>query len=108
MSDDLEAVYKDGRLLGYRARDREAWEQPIARVDRAPVDAETMTLEAILEALDFWTPGSPLRARLAVAYERDAVKTSRLTLAVLDTPGLRDPCGVLHYRLEELALHDGP
>ena len=105
---DLEPVYKDGQLLGYRARDRAAWEAPIARVDRAPVDAETMSQEAILEALDLWTPGPPFRARLAVAYERDPVKTSRLTLAVLDTPGLRDPVAVLHYRLEALALHDGP
>src|SRR5436853_465025 len=56
---DLEPVYKDGQLLGYRARDRAAWEAPIARVDRAPVDAETMSQEAILEALDLWTPGPP-------------------------------------------------
>jgi len=93
-----------GNKLGYRARDREWWNAPRARVDRAPVDEETMSVEAILDALDPWNPGLPLRARLAVAHERDPVRVSRMTLAILDTPGLRDPCAVLYFRLGSLGF----
>jgi len=108
MSYELEPVVVDGKRIGWRARDRAAWEATPARVERAPLDEETMSEEAILDALDLWTPGPAFRARLARAYKHEPVKVSRLTLAVLDTPGLRDPVAVLHYRLGELELPPEP
>lgn len=105
MSYELERVEDSaGRLIGWRATDRAAWEAPLMRADPARVDVETMSLEAILDSLDAWNPGPPLRARLAVLYELEPVRVSRLTLAVLDTPGLRDPCAVLFWRLGRLEL----
>jgi hypothetical protein len=101
---EYEPVIVDGVRVGWLAKDRDAWRAPLARAHPAPVDVDTMSIEKILDSLDAWNPGLPLRARLAVAYERDAVRVSRLTTAILNEPGLRDPCAVLHYRLGALEL----
>jgi hypothetical protein len=95
-----EAVYDEhGRRMGWRAKDRAWWDAPLARADRRPVDEETRSLEAILDSLDAWSPGLPLRARLAVCYDRDPVRVSRLVDAVLNEAGVRDPCAVVYFRL---------
>jgi hypothetical protein len=98
-----EPVYDErDNLVGWRAKDRAWWDAPRARAARGPVDEETRSLEAILDSLDAWSPSLPLRARLAVCYELDPVRVSRLVDAVLNEAGVRDPCAVVYFRLSAL------
>jgi len=93
----------DGRP-GFRvpAHERERWEAPHAPIERRPVDAETETCESLIDRLEPWTPSFELRALLAVKYHERPVQVSRLTIALLNEPGVRDPCAVLYHRLKRL------
>lgn len=95
-------VDERGRRLGWRAKDQAAWRAPLARVDAPAVDERTLSYEAILDELEPWAPNLTLRARLAVHYQLDPVRVSRLTSAILGTPGVRNPCALLSHRLGEL------
>jgi len=104
-----EPVYDEaGRRIGSRVPDAERarWDAGPARPPARPVDTETLSFEAISDLIEPFSPGLPLRARLAVAYERNPVQVSRLTLRTLDEADARDPCGLLWYRLG-LISNDG-
>ena len=79
---------------------------PHVPAPRRPPDPVTLSYEALLELLEPYFPGLPLRSRIAVAYERDPRQTSSLTTWALRTAGLRNPCGLLYVRLAELAHGD--
>jgi len=98
-------VYEPVAAGGWRVpeHERARWDNP-PPVDRTPVDEETLAHDAILDLLDPWHPTAQLRMRLAEAYRVDPVRVSRLTTAIMDAPGVRNPCGLLYVRLVELDL----
>lgn len=102
----LEPIVYERAGEGWRVPDHERarWNAAPIRPASASrrVDTETLSYEAINDLLEPWYPGLPLRARLAVAYERDPVAVSRLTLGTLDEADHRGPCGLLWVRLGAL------
>lgn len=82
--------------------ERARWDAGPIRGMFRPVDVETLSLEAILDALAPWYPSLELQARLAVAYNRDPARTSRLTTWTLAQSDERGPCGLLYVQLGKL------
>jgi hypothetical protein len=105
---EYQAVIIDGHFAGWRVPDHERarWDAGPVRPPALPVDTETLSFGALTDLLEPFSPGLPLRARLAVAYDRDPVQTSRLTHRTLGEADARDPCGLLWYRLGLLSNGD--
>src|SRR5262245_22850240 len=97
-----------GARVGWRVPDeeRERWDAPRAPAPAHPVDTETRSLEALQDALEPYFPSPSLIVRLAVSYELDPARVSRLTTWVLEQADVHSPCGLLFKRLGELRLGD--
>lgn len=100
-------LYEDGGRVPDHERERwRKWGKGSSTYTPA-IDTETLSLAAILELLDPWQPSEQLIERLTVAYGQYPVWLSRLTRAILDTAGVRNPCGLLWHRLGRQPIRAG-